>query len=133
MSENGTAPVVEHHTAREVHVGHRVAGGATVVAVHGEIDVLTAPVLSRRLDVLTSCSQPDLVVDLRPVTFIDCAGLGVLCRARNRTLARQGRLRLITESAGLRRMLRVTGLGDVFEVHTRLPQPLPGPQGGAAS
>jgi anti-sigma B factor antagonist len=129
MFENDRAHVAEHHTAQEVHVAHRVAGGATLVSLHGVMDVLTAPALSQRLDALTTRHELDLVLDLRPVTFIDCAGLGVLCRARNRTLARQGRLRLITESASLRRMLRVTGLGDVFEVHTRLPHPLPGSQG----
>ncbi|MGV4981055.1 STAS domain-containing protein [Streptomyces sp. NPDC001709] len=132
MSWNDTARVGEHDTAREVVVAHRLAGGATIVSLHGEIDVLTAPTLSRRLDALTGGPQPDLVLDLRPVTFIDCTGLGVLCRTRNRMLARQGRLRLITESAGFRRMLRVTGLGDVFEVHARLPQPLPEPHEGAA-
>ncbi|MGW1911562.1 STAS domain-containing protein [Streptomyces sp. NPDC002076] len=129
MSENDTAHVAGQHTAPEVHVAHRVAGGATVVSLHGVIDVLTAPALSLRLDALTTGPELDLVLDLRPVTFIDCAGLGVLCRARNRMLARQGRLRLITESASLRRILRVTGLGGVFEVHTRPPQSLPGPQG----
>ncbi|AKJ15356.1 hypothetical protein ABB07_36440 [Streptomyces incarnatus] len=132
MSENDAACSAAHHTAAEVLAPHQVAGGATVVSLHGEIDVLTVPALSRRLDALTTCPQPDLVLDLRPVTFIDCAGLGALCRARNRTLARRGRLRLVTDSAGFRRILRATGLGDVFEVHTRLPQPLPGPTGGAA-
>ncbi|MGW2648905.1 STAS domain-containing protein [Streptomyces sp. NPDC001393] len=132
MPDNDAARGTEHRTAPEALAAHRVADGATVVVLHGEIDLLTAPALSRRLDALTACSRPDLVLDLRPVTFIDCAGLGVLCRARNRTSARQGRLRLITESAGFRRILRVTGLGDVFEVHTRLPHPLPGAQGGAA-
>ncbi|MGW7820520.1 STAS domain-containing protein [Streptomyces puniciscabiei] len=132
MSENDAACPAEHHTAPEVLAPARVAGAATVVSLHGEMDVLTVPALSRRLDALTACPQPDLVLDLRPVTFIDCAGLGALCRARNRTLARRGRLRLIAESAGFRRILRVTGLGGVFEVHTRPPQPLPGPTGGAA-
>jgi anti-sigma B factor antagonist len=132
MSENDAARVARHHTAPEGLAAHRVAGGATVVSLHGEIDVLTVPALSRRLDALTACPRPDLVLDLRPVTFIDCAGLGVLCRAHNRALARQGRLRLITESARFRRILRAAGLGDVFEVHTRLPQPPRDREGGAA-
>ncbi|MCS0604892.1 STAS domain-containing protein [Streptomyces sp. LP11] len=96
-------------------------GGATVLPLRGEIDVLTAPELTRRLDALTGDPRPDLVLDLRPVDFIDCAGLSALCRARNRVLARRGRLRLVTDSVGFLRMLRVTGLRDVFEVHPRLP------------
>ncbi|OLZ69035.1 hypothetical protein AV521_19045 [Streptomyces sp. IMTB 2501] len=103
-------------------MAQRVAGGTTVVSLQGDIDALTAPTLSERLDALTACHRPDLVLDLRPVRFIDCAGLGVLCRTRNRTLARRGRLRLITESAAFRRILQVTGLADVFELHAQLPQ-----------
>ncbi|MGJ3558392.1 STAS domain-containing protein [Streptomyces sp. INA 01156] len=38
-------------------------------------------VLSRRLDTLADRAFPDLVLDLRAVSFIDCSGLGVLCRA----------------------------------------------------
>ncbi|MGW2460456.1 STAS domain-containing protein [Streptomyces sp. NPDC001761] len=102
---------------------HADGPGPTVLALRGEIDLLTAPALSARLDALTARPRPDLVLDLRPTEFIDCAGLGVLCRARNRVLARGGRLRLVTDSARFLRLLRVTGLGDVFEVHPRLPGP----------
>ncbi|MFB7497508.1 STAS domain-containing protein [Streptomyces sp. NPDC056161] len=99
----------------------RIVGGATVVTLRGEIDLLAAAPLSARLDALTAGPRPDLVLDLRTVDFIDCAGLGVLCRARNRVQDRDGRLRLVTDSAEFRRLLRVTGLTDAFEVHPRLP------------
>jgi anti-anti-sigma factor len=90
------------------------------VELRGEIDILTAPPLAARLDALTAGPHPDLVLDLRPMAFIDCAGLGVLCRTRNRALARHGRLRLVTDSRSLRRVLRYVGLADVFELHPSL-------------
>ncbi|MGW4566635.1 STAS domain-containing protein [Streptomyces sp. NPDC004561] len=99
--------------------------GPTVLPLHGEIDLLTAPALAERLDALTARPNPDLVLDLRPVAFMDCAGLGILCRTRNRVLARRGRLRLVADSAGFLRMLRAAGLGGVFEVQPRLPESLP--------
>lgn len=105
---------------------HQDGPGPTVLTLHGEIDLLTAPALSERLDALTARPRPDLVLDLRPTEFIDCAGLGVLCRARNRVLARGGRLRLVTDSVRFLRMLRVTGLGGVFDVRPRLPGPARG-------
>ncbi|WP_373296936.1 STAS domain-containing protein [Streptomyces brasiliensis] len=104
----------------------RTAAGATLVTLHGEIDLLTARQLSARLDELTSGSRPDLVIDLRPVDFIDCAGLGVLCRARNRVMHRDGRLRLVSDSASFRQVLRATGLSDVFELHRHLPESVNG-------
>lgn len=99
----------------------RTAGESTVVTLAGEMDLLTAPGLTARLDPLTASPHSDLVLDLRPVVFIDCTGLGILCRARNRVLARHGRLRLVSDSAGFRRILRHTGLAGVFEVLRCLP------------
>ncbi|MBV2357384.1 STAS domain-containing protein [Streptomyces sp. J2-1] len=99
----------------------RSAAPATVVPLHGEIDVLSAGALARRLDALTDRPGADLVLDLRPVAFIDCTGLGVLCRARARVLARRGRVRLVADSPMFLRMLRATGLRDVFEVLPRVP------------
>lgn len=94
----------------------RVDGTATVVELHGEIDVLTAPAISERIDELTAGPCPDLVVDLRGVTFIDCRGLAVLCRARRRAAEHTGRMRLVIDSPGVLRLLRVTGLANAFEV-----------------
>jgi len=111
---------------------HTVRGttdGTTVVTLYGEIDLASAVPLESRLDALASEPHPDLVLDLRPVSFIDCAGLGVLCRTRKRVRARSGRLRLVADSGGFLRVLHIAGLGGVFEVHPHLP--CPGPNGSA--
>ncbi|MGW3111699.1 STAS domain-containing protein [Streptomyces sp. NPDC001091] len=98
----------------------------TVVALRGDIDLLSAPAVIATLDALTSDAHPDLVLDLRPVSFIDCTGLGILCRARNRAEARRGRLRLRSESEAFLRLLRATGLRDSFEVETGRAEAVPG-------
>ncbi|MER8033409.1 STAS domain-containing protein [Streptomyces bauhiniae] len=90
----------------------------TVIALSGDIDLLTAPAVTAALDALTSDPHPDVVLDLRPVRFIDCTGLGILCRARNRAEARHGRLRLLSESDAFLRLLRATGLRHAFEVQS---------------
>ncbi|MFD0033083.1 anti-sigma factor antagonist [Streptomyces sp. NPDC127172] len=72
-------------------------------------------------------SPAPLVLDLRSVSFMDCTGLGVLCHARKRVLARKDRLRLVSDNAGILGLLRLTGLRDVFEVLTQLPQQTPAP------
>ncbi|WP_329347837.1 STAS domain-containing protein [Streptomyces sp. NBC_01261] len=137
--------MTENHTRSAPSRTVRSIDGATVVTWHGEVDLVTAIPLASRLDALTSGPHPDLVLDLRSVSFIDCSGLGVLCRARTRVLARNGRLRLVTGSGDFLRLLRVTGLDGVFEVHPHLPsaggerpRPLPGtsperPSGNASS
>ncbi|MCW7945215.1 sulfate transporter [Streptomyces hygroscopicus] len=102
----------------------RAVGGTTVVELRGEIDILTALPLGARLDDLTAAVHPDLVLDLRAVSFIDCAGLRLLCRAYNRVMERHGRLRLVTDSARFLRVLSGAGLDGVFQRYDRLPEDL---------
>ncbi|MEV6291405.1 STAS domain-containing protein [Streptomyces sp. NPDC051896] len=108
----------------------RAIGGTTVLELRGEIDILTAAPLGARLDDLTAVVLPDLVVDLRAVSFVDCAGLGMLCRARNRVVERHGRLRLVTDSNQFLRILRGAGLDGVFEMYDHLPEALAAVPGG---
>ncbi|MEU5438714.1 STAS domain-containing protein [Streptomyces sp. NPDC020719] len=118
--------MADNHTRSTPYRAQRVVGTATVVTLQGEIDILTAPPLAAHLDALTAGPRPDLVLDLRPLSFIDCAGLGVLCRAHNRAQARHGRLRLVADSARFRRILRSTGLTGVFDVHPGWPEDVAG-------
>ncbi len=94
------------------------AGGTTVLELRGELDILAVSVLSDQLDDLTGVQGSDLLLDVRAVTFIDCAGLSLLSRARYRTRQRGGRLRLtgVTHGGSVARLLRMTGLNGSFEI-----------------
>ncbi|MFC0599574.1 STAS domain-containing protein [Streptomyces palmae] len=94
----------------------RRLGGITLVEIAGELDILAAEQVRYRLDAVARAGRPDVVLDLRRVTFVDCAGLSVLCRLRNRVLARDGRLRLVIDDPRLHRLLRLARLADAFEV-----------------
>ncbi|MFK0160591.1 STAS domain-containing protein [Streptomyces sp. NPDC090493] len=108
MTDNPTRPSGYHTTHR--------ADGTTVVTLHGEIDVVAVLVLRTALDALAAGPEPDLVLDLRTVSFIDCSGLGMLCRTRNRIRSRHGRLRLVPPDEAFLRLLRRTGLNGAFEL-----------------
>ncbi|MFI6010057.1 STAS domain-containing protein [Streptomyces sp. NPDC051243] len=114
----------ENHSRSMPGLSVRADAGTTVVELRGEVDLFAASHLAARLDALSSGTCPDLVLDLRGVSFIDCSGLGVLCRTRNRILARQGRLLLVTDSGRFLRVLRIAGLAGVFEIHPGLPAPV---------
>ncbi|MEU6379905.1 STAS domain-containing protein [Streptomyces sp. NPDC046909] len=127
----------ENHIRLSPHHTEHFSGGATVVELRGEIDIRTASLLAARLDALTTGPHPDLVLDLRSVSFIDCSGLGLLCRVRNRIVARGGRLRLVSDSPRFLRVLRCAGLAGVFEIHPALAEapartPAPGVVSAAA-
>ncbi|WP_066945556.1 STAS domain-containing protein [Streptomyces lushanensis] len=94
----------------------RVVGRTVVVELRGEIDMLTAPGISDHLDSLTTDQEPDVVIDLQQVEFIDCSGLSVLCRARRRIQERDGRLALVVTDPAITRTMRFAGLLGVFDV-----------------
>ncbi|MFD9903121.1 STAS domain-containing protein [Streptomyces sp. NPDC059063] len=98
------------------------------MALYGDVDLLAAPAVTAHLDTLTAGPYPDLILDLRAVTFIDCAGLGLLCRAHNRALERHGRLRLVADGTRFLRILRHAGLARLFDVQPQLPAPTAPPQ-----
>ncbi|MEV7360839.1 STAS domain-containing protein [Kitasatospora sp. NPDC091276] len=80
-----------------------------IVRAHGEIDLDTAPSLRRVLATALE-SHREVVLDLSEVTFMDCAGLGALVRARNQ--ADRCDARLVLRGAGrcVMRLLKLTGL-----------------------
>ena len=91
--------------------------GLCVVRVAGELDIAAAPEF---IDVVRAslgrCTTVEL--DLGDVTFIDSSGLGALVRLRKEADAQDASLRLTEISAATDRLLRLTGLVDVFDIST---------------
>ncbi|MCA1842697.1 MAG: STAS domain-containing protein [Actinobacteria bacterium] len=89
--------------------------GEVVVAVRGEIDLVTAPVLWESLvDLLLDADR--LVIDLAGTTFIDSTGLGVLVRALKRLRHRGGELVLRSPRPNARKVLSITCLDRVMTI-----------------
>jgi anti-sigma B factor antagonist len=84
------------------------------VAVTGEVDVLTAPLLWERLQEAIDATRGSVVVDLGGVRFIDSMGLGTLVRAHKR-LCEDNRMLLIrSPDDRARKLFALTGLDNVF-------------------
>ena len=98
----------------EVTVGH--LGSVPVVAVTGEIDVTSAPVLRDALAGQTTAESPRIVVDLRGVTFLDSTALGVLVGAHKQCRERGGELLLAVSEPRIVKIFEITGLTKVFPI-----------------
>lgn len=106
----------------------RTEHGRTVVELQGEIDLAVVLDTTPQLYALTTAPAPQLVADLRPVTFIDCSGLALLVDIRSRVLASGGSFTMVCADPRVLRLLRITGLDDVL---TPVPSP-DGPRQAAA-
>jgi anti-sigma B factor antagonist len=94
--------------------------GWSVVQVGGEIDVATAPRLREQLIKLVNDERFRIIVDLEDVDFIDSTGLGVLIGARKRVRTHDGDVKLICTEPRIVKVFEITGLDQVFQIHTSL-------------
>lgn len=88
-----------------------------VIAVSGEIDMETAPVLEVALDGVVPEST---VVDLAKVTFLAAAGLRVLVTAAERARANGCRFGLVAEDHVALRVLRMSGVAAAIPTYPSL-------------
>jgi anti-sigma B factor antagonist len=65
-------------------------------------------------------TQDTLIVDLSQLEFLDSTGLGALIGAHKRAAEHQGEVRLVAQEGQILRLLRITGLLDVFSVYPNL-------------
>jgi anti-sigma B factor antagonist len=94
-----------------------ITADAAVLEVGGEVDAYSAPKLRERIDEIVDNGEHHLVVDLGGVDFIDSTGLGVLVSGHNKAREAGGRLDLVCNVDRVIKLLRITGLDDVFAIH----------------
>jgi anti-anti-sigma factor len=107
----------------------RRIGPFAVIEVSGEIDLASAGSLAEHLmAAVTGAAPPDVLVDLRHVSFFDCSGLRVLCRAEATARSRGGRLRLVSDQPRIRQLLRGASLLRRFPPLPDIPPAPPPPR-----
>lgn len=89
-------------------VAVRPTGDRDAVVVSGELDVASAPELRAVVGHLLAAGRRHILLDLDGVTFVDGAGIGALIASDLEAREAGGCLE-VTEHAGCRRILRITG------------------------
>jgi anti-sigma B factor antagonist len=92
-------------------------GRTHLFALHGDLDVATSPALRAALMDAASGEQQNIIVDLSQLAFLDSTGLGALIGANKRAKEGGGEVRLVAQEGQILRLLRITGLLDVFRVY----------------
>ncbi|MFB9689044.1 STAS domain-containing protein [Amycolatopsis plumensis] len=99
-----------------VRVTAHHSGGAVVLAVAGEVDLLSSPVLSEGVTAALADGPELLVIDLSEVSFLASIGITVLLEAR-REAGTGTRVRVVAPESGVvNRTLQLTGLHEALAV-----------------
>jgi anti-sigma B factor antagonist len=94
-----------------------VLGPVTVLNAAGDLDMDTAIMLRRHIDLTVAVHAPEvLVVDLGEVGFLGAAGITALIDCADRVRSGGGRLRLRRLSHLVRLALRASRTLDLFDI-----------------
>jgi anti-sigma B factor antagonist len=104
-------------TAVDFSVSTRKVGSWTLVDVEGDLDLYTAPTLREDLVEVLGRGDNRVAVNLLGVGFMDSTGLGVLVAALKRAREAQVDFSLISAGGSPGKVIALTGLDRVFDLH----------------
>ena len=91
---------------------------AVVLSVHGEVDLLTAPLLREAMLPVLERQRGLVVVDLSEVPFMDSTGVHILLEAPRQLESPNRSLAIVCrEDSQVHRLLALVGLLDALTVH----------------
>ena len=99
----------------------REEGRVTIVTVRGDL-VIGEPesTFKKTVTRLLEDGSVNLLVDLKDVEFLDSTGLGALVRALTTSQKEGGQTKLLHAGPQVRKLLEMTKLDSVFEMHEDL-------------
>lgn len=100
-----------------ISVQHR--DGVVVLAVEGEIDIATAPVLDAAVADALAEKPAALVIDLSAVTFLASAGLRILVQTTEQ-LSGRACFGVVASGAATTRPIQLMRLDSMFALHETL-------------
>ena len=89
--------------------------GAVVVAVRGEIDLVTADELTAAVR-LAACRSRRLVIDMAELTFMDSSGLGIIATAYRELGQLREAIVLRSPNPATRRLLSISGIDRLVTI-----------------
>jgi anti-sigma B factor antagonist len=98
--------------ATELSINRRDDAGGVLLALSGELDVVSAPALEQRLREALAEPGAHVTLDLSALEFVDSAGVSVLIKAKQDAESRGSTLVLARATEQVHRVFALVGLAD---------------------
>jgi anti-sigma B factor antagonist len=103
-------------TEAPLRIDEAVVGRRVVLSVAGEIDICTAEAMRRAIESAAGRAF-EIWLDLTATTFMDSTGIHAIATARVRLADANRRLVLICPPGPVLRVITLTGLDQLLEIH----------------
>jgi anti-anti-sigma factor len=101
---------------RHLRIEARKEHDRVVLGLHGELDLVGAPMLQSEIDSETVAAAPLIVLDLEDLEFIDSSGLRVILSAHERARERGQAFALTRGSHQVQRLLSIAGVSGHLQI-----------------
>lgn len=97
---------------------------ATVIAIIGNVDALTADQVTRHLHGELNNGHAMLIADLSEVAFMSSAGLRAILTTLKESRKQGGDFRLASVQPGVEKILKLSGFTNILKIYPSLDQAL---------
>lgn len=84
--------------------------------LEGSLDIYTSLDLKSSLEENVKENNPDIVIDLDKLTYIDSSGIGILIKSLNYVQSLNGKLCVANLKPAIEKVFKVSGLTSYFEI-----------------
>jgi anti-sigma B factor antagonist len=105
------APASEH-----LRIDVRSQADRVVLGLHGELDLLGAPLLEQQIERAEIAAKGIVVLDLQDLQFIDSAGLRVILAAHERSQQHGRELALTPGTEQVQRLFTIAGVSEHLRI-----------------
>jgi anti-sigma B factor antagonist len=100
----------------DLHIATRTINDTPILDLTGEVDSYNAPKLREQMIGLIDAGNPNLIVNLSGVEYIDSMGLGTLVGGLKRASEKGGGIRIICPHEQIYKVFSITGLVKAFPI-----------------
>ena len=100
----------------DLKIETRMVDGKPVLDLTGEVDSYNSPRLRETMVSLIDQGNPELIVNMTGVDYIDSTGLGTLVGGLKRASEKNGAIRIICPNEQIYKVFNITGLVKVFPI-----------------
>ena len=92
-------------------------GDATVVCIHGDVDLYSSPQVRKTIMGLTKQKTKKILIDLSRVSYMDSSGVATLVEGLQHVGKYKGRLGIFGLDAAVKEVFELSRLDRVFEIY----------------
>lgn len=99
-----------------LRVDVRLGPDRVVLGLHGELDLLAAPLLEQEIEKAEADSPAIVVLDLQDLQFVDSAGLRVILAAHERSRQQGKEFALTPGTEQVQRLFTIAGVNEHLRI-----------------